>query len=108
LIVNPDGLRNQVEGNILHTLSRALHEEIVFAGARVTSVDWASYPILRFPEVPAVEVALINHPDQPSNGAGEAACAPVAAVLANAVFDATGVRLRHVPFTAARVKAALA
>jgi CO/xanthine dehydrogenase Mo-binding subunit len=108
LIVNPDGLRNQVEGSILHTLSRALHEEIIFAGSRVTSVDWASYPILRFPEVPAVEVALINHPDQPSNGAGEAACAPVAAALANAVFDATGIRLRQVPFTAARVKAALA
>jgi nicotinate dehydrogenase subunit B len=108
LIVNPDGLRNQVEGNILHTLSRTLHEEITFAGSRVTSVDWAGYPILRFPEVPAVEVALIDRPDQPSHGAGEAACTPVAAALANAVFDATGVRLRRVPFTAARVKAALA
>ena len=108
LIVNPDGLRNQVEGNILHTLSRTLHEEIKFDRSRVASVDWASYPILTFPEVPAVEVALINRPDQPSHGAGEAASAPVAAALANAVFDATGVRLRSVPFTPARVKAAFA
>jgi len=96
-----------VEGNILHTLSRALHEEVAFAGSRVTSVDWARYPILRFPEVPVVDVALIDHPDQPSYGAGEAACAPVAAVLGNAVFDATGVRIRTVPFTPARVLAAL-
>ena len=105
--MNPAGLRNQVEGNILHTLSRTLHEEIAFAGSRVTSVDWARYPILRFPEVPAVEVALIDHPDQPPYGAGEAACAPVAAALGNAVFDATGVRLRTAPFNPARVLAAL-
>lgn len=64
--------------------------------------------VLRFPEVPPVEVALIDRPDQPSHGAGEAACTPMAAALANAVFDATGVRLRRVPFTAAHVKAALA
>src|ERR1039457_2381035 len=107
LIINPDGLRNQVESNILHTLSRTLYEEITFAGSRATSVDWATYPILKFPEVPVLEVALVDRPDQPSYGAGEAACTPVAA-LANAVFDATGVRLRQVPFTAARVKAALA
>jgi nicotinate dehydrogenase subunit B len=74
----------------------------------VTSADWAGYPILRFPEVPALEVALIDRPDQPSYGAGEAACAPVAAALGNAVFDATGVRLRNVPFTRDRVRTALA
>ena len=108
LIVNPDGLLNQVEGNILHTLSRTLHEEIAFDRARVTSVDWAAYPILRFPEVPALEVALIDRPDQPSYGAGEAACAPVAAALGNAVFDATGIRLRNVPFTKDRVRTAFA
>jgi len=107
LIVNPDGLRNQVEGNIVQTLSRTLHEEVKFDRSRVTSVDWASYPVLRFPEAPAVEVALINRLDQPSYGAGEAASTPVAAALANAVFDATGVRLRAVPFDAERVKAAL-
>ena len=108
LIVNPDALRNQVEGCIVQTLSRALHEEVTFDRSRVTSVDWVSYPILRFPEAPAVDVILIDRPDQPLVGAGEAATAPVAAALANAVFDATGVRLRTVPFTAERVKAALA
>jgi CO/xanthine dehydrogenase Mo-binding subunit len=106
LIVNPDGLRNQVEGNIVHTLSRTLHEEVTFDHSRVTSVDWASYPVLTFPEAPAIEVALIDHRDQPSYGAGEAASAPVAAALANAIFDATGVRLRTIPFTAARLKSA--
>jgi nicotinate dehydrogenase subunit B len=108
LVVNPDSLKNQIEGCIVQTLSRALHEEVTFDRARVTSVDWASYPILRFPEAPPIEVLLIDRPDQPLMGAGEAATAPVAAALANAVFDATGVRLRTVPFTAERVKAALA
>jgi nicotinate dehydrogenase subunit B len=108
LIVNPDGLRNQVEGCILQTLSRALHEEVKFDRSRVTSLDWSSYPILRFPEVPPVEVTLINRPELPPLGAGEAATAPVAAALANAIFDATGVRLRTVPFTPARVESALA
>jgi CO/xanthine dehydrogenase Mo-binding subunit len=107
-VVNPDGLRNQIEGCIVQTLSRALHEEVTFDRSRVTSIDWASYPILRFPEAPSVEVILIDRPEQPLVGAGEAATAPVAAALANAVFDATGVRLRTVPFTPARVKAALA
>ena len=108
LVVNPDGLRNQVEGCIVQTLSRALHEEVTFDRAKVTSVDWVSYPILRFPEAPAVDVILIDRPNEPLVGAGEAATAPVAAALANAVFDATGVRLRTVPFTPARVKTALA
>ena len=75
---------------------------------RVTTVDWASYPILKFPEVPALEFELIQRLDQPALGVGEAASSPVAAALANAVFDATGVRLRTVPFRADRVKAALA
>ncbi len=108
LVVNPDGLRNQVEGNILQTLSRTLHEEVTFDQSRVTSVDWARYPLLTFPEAPVVQVALIDRPEQPAYGAGEAASAPVAAALANAIFDATGVRLRSVPFTVERVKAALA
>ena len=108
LIVNPDGLRNQVEGCIVQTLSRALHEEVTFDRSHVTSIDWVTYPILRFPETPAVDVILIDRPNEPLVGAGEAATAPVAAALANAVFDATGVRLRTVPFTAERVKAALA
>jgi CO/xanthine dehydrogenase Mo-binding subunit len=108
LIVNPDALRNQIEGCIVQTLSRALHEEVTFDRARVTSVDWATYPVLTFPEVPLIDVILLNRTDQPIMGAGEAATAPVAAALANAVFDATGVRLRTAPFTPERVKAALA
>jgi CO/xanthine dehydrogenase Mo-binding subunit len=107
LIINPDGLRNQIEGSIAQTLSRALHEEVRFDRSRVTSVNWASYPILTFPEVPLIEVALIDRPTLPPFGAGEAATAPVAASLANAIFDATGLRLRSVPFTAARLKGAL-
>jgi CO/xanthine dehydrogenase Mo-binding subunit len=97
LVVNPEALRNQIEGAITQTLSRALHEEVRFDTSRVTSVDWASYPILRFTEAPAIEVILIERRDQPLWGAGEAAAVPVAAALGNAVFDATGVRLRRVP-----------
>jgi nicotinate dehydrogenase subunit B len=107
LVINPDGLRNQIEGSIVQTLSRALHEEVRFDRSRVTSVNWASYPILAFPEVPLIEVALLDRPTLPPFGAGEAATAPVAACLANAIFDATGVRLRSVPFTAVRVRGAL-
>jgi nicotinate dehydrogenase subunit B len=108
LVINPDAVKNQVEGGILQTLSRALYEEAIFDSNRVTSVDWASYPILKFPEVPEVAVELINRPELPPVGAGEAATAPVAAALANAIFDATGVRLREVPMTPERVKQALA
>ena len=108
LVVNPDALRNQIEGGIVQTLSRALHEEVQFDESRVTSVDWSTYPILKFSEAPAVEVILIERREEALWGAGEAATVPVAGALGNAVFDATGVRLRRVPFTAARVKAALA
>ena len=108
LMINPGCVQAQVEGNILQTLSRALHEEIVYDRDRVTTVDWQSYPILTFPEVPAVEVELLQRLDAPPLGAGEAASAPVAAALSNAVFDATGVRLRTVPFRPERVRAALA
>ena len=108
LVVNPDGLRNQVEGCIVQTLSRAMHEEVKFDKSRVTSLNWASYPILKMQEVPQIEVALLDRPMLPPLGAGEASTAPVAAALANAVFDATGVRLRSAPFTPERVKAALA
>ena len=107
LMINPDCVQAQVEGNILQTLSRTLHEEVAWDRDRVTTVDWASYPILTFPEVPRLEFELIQRLDQPPLGVGEAASTPVPAALANAVFDATGVRLRTVPFRAARVKAAL-
>jgi nicotinate dehydrogenase subunit B len=108
LVVNPAALRNQIEGAITQTLSRALYEEVQFDASRVTSVDWASYPILRASEAPSIEVILLDRRDQPLWGAGEAAAVPVAAALGNAIFDATGVRLRRVPFTRERVKAALA
>jgi CO/xanthine dehydrogenase Mo-binding subunit len=106
-IINPDGVRAQVEGSILQTLSRVLLEEVQFDRSHVLSVDWLSYPILRFSDVPNLEIDLVDRPNEPPFGAGEAACAPVGAALANAVYDAVGVRLRTVPFTPERVKAAL-
>jgi len=108
LMINPDAVRAQVEGNILQTLSRTLYEETTFDRSRVTSVDWASYPLLRFPAVPRLEIALIDRRDEPPLGAGEAASSPVPAALANAVFDATGVRLRSVPFTSDKLKSLMA
>jgi nicotinate dehydrogenase subunit B len=107
-IINPDGVRAQIEGNILQTVSRALMEEVKFDRSRVTSVDWASYPIMTFSDMPKLEMDLIDRPTEKPMGAGEAACAPVGAALANAVFDAAGIRLRSVPFTPERVKAELA
>jgi nicotinate dehydrogenase subunit B len=99
LVVNPNALENQIEGAIVQTLSRALHEEVRFDRSRVTSVDWSSYPILTAPETPSIEVILIKRQDQPLWGAGEASTVPVAAALGNAIYDATGVRLRRVPFS---------
>ena len=107
LIINPDAVGAQVEGCILQTLSRTLFEEVTFDRSRVTSTDWASYPILTFPDVPQLDIALMNRRHERPLGAGEAAAAAVAAALGNAVFDAAGVRLRRVPLTPARVKAAL-
>jgi nicotinate dehydrogenase subunit B len=106
-IINPDGVRAQVEGSILQTISRVLMEEVKFDRSRVSSVDWSSYPILRFSDAPKLEIDLLDRPTEPPLGAGEAACAAVGAALANAVYDAAGVRLRTVPFTPERVKAAL-
>jgi CO/xanthine dehydrogenase Mo-binding subunit len=107
-MINPDNVRAQVEGNLLQTLSRTLHEATTFDRSRVTSVDWASYRLLRFTEVPLLDIELIDRRELPPLGAGEASSSPVPAALANAVFDATGARLRTVPFTPERVKAALA
>jgi CO/xanthine dehydrogenase Mo-binding subunit len=107
LMINPDAVRNQVEGNILQGVSRTLLEEVVFDQSGVTSVNWESYPILTYPDVPALEIDLIGSPRDKPLGAGEAALAPVPAAVGNAVFDATGVRLRRVPLTQARVLAAL-
>jgi len=98
LIVNPDGLRNQIEGNVIQAISRTLKESVKFDRSRVTSVDWRGYPILTFAEVPdSIEIELIDHPEAPSVGAGEAATSPIPGAIANAIFDATGKRLREVP-----------
>jgi CO/xanthine dehydrogenase Mo-binding subunit len=105
-VINPDGAINQIEGGIVQTISRTLLEELHFDRTHVTSTDWASYPILRFPEVPRIHVSLINRPEMAVWGAGEMAPTVVPSAISNAVFDATGVRLRSVPFLPAKVKAA--
>jgi nicotinate dehydrogenase subunit B len=105
LIVNPDGVKNQIEGNVIQSLSRALKEEVQFDERRITSVDWPTYPILTFSEVPEIDIVLIDRLDQPALGAGEPATVTTAAAVANAIFDATGIRLRRIPFTPERVRA---
>jgi len=106
-IINPDGLKNQIEGGMIQSASWTLHEAVGFDRNRVTSRDWSGYPILTMPEVPEVEVALIDRPDEKSLGAGEASQGPMAAAIANAFVNATGRRLRDLPFTPERVQAAL-
>jgi nicotinate dehydrogenase subunit B len=106
-IINPDGVRNQVEGNIVQTVSRAMKEQVTFDRSAVTSLDWASYPILTFPEMPEVAIDLIDRPDQKPWGAGEPSAAVVPSAISNAVFDATGARLRSVPFTPDKVQTAM-
>ena len=109
LVINPDGLRNQIEGNVIQSLSRTLYEEVTFDRAHVTSRDWMSYPILRFQDIPdRIDVVMVNNrPEYPSWGAGEPSTCPTAAVISNAVYDAIGVRLRQTPFRPERVKAML-
>jgi len=107
-IINPDGLRNQIEGNVVQTTSRTLLESLRFDRSRVTSVDWKTYPILKFPDVPEVAIDLIDRPAEKPWGAGEPSAAVIPAAIANAIYDATGARLRSVPFSPAKVLAALA
>jgi nicotinate dehydrogenase subunit B len=107
LVVNPNGLRNQIEGNAIQAMSRTLKEAVTFNSSGVTSLDWRSYPIVRFSEVPEVTIALIDRPHEPVLGAGEATTVVIAPAIGNAIYDATGVRLREVPFTPGRVAAAL-
>jgi CO/xanthine dehydrogenase Mo-binding subunit len=107
LIINPKGLELTLEGNVVQAVSRTLFEEVRFDRDRVLSVDWASYPILEIQDAPErIDIVLINRPDVPSSGAGEPATRTVPAAIANAIFDATGVRIRRVPITPERVKAA--
>jgi len=114
LVINPESLRHTVECAMLHSLSRTLHEEVQFDSEKVTSVDWNSHPTLTHADVPEqIQVVLVNgdpnpnRPDLPPYGAGEAACKPMLAAIGNAIYDATGVRLRRIPFRAPRVLSAL-
>jgi CO/xanthine dehydrogenase Mo-binding subunit len=108
-VSNPDGLRNQVEGGALQGISRALREEVTWDDQRVTSVDWTTYRSLTLGyAAPVIETVLVDPPDAPAAGAGETSITVVAAAIGNAFFDATGARMRQLPFTAERVKAALA
>ena len=106
-IINPEGLKSQIEGNVIQTVSRTLIEELKFDRSHVTSLDWESYPILTFPGVPDIVMDLIDRPTERPWGAGEPAAAVIPSAISNAVFDAIGVRLRSVPYTPDKVKAAL-
>ena len=106
-IVNPDAVRNQLEGVIIQSSSWTLKEQVAFDPSGITSVDWDSYPIFRFIDAPEIETVLLNRPGRPYLGIGEGAQGPVPAAISNAVFDAIGIRLRQIPFTPERVKAAL-
>lgn len=107
-VINPDGLRNQVEGGIVQSASWTLFERVTFDRARITSVDWSAYPIMRFAGVPAsIEVEILDQPGAPFLGVAEAAQGPMGAALANAICDATGHRLRDLPLTPERIKAAI-
>jgi len=103
LVVNPDGLKAQIEGGIIQSASWTLKEQVEFSRQARESSDWRSYPIMRFDEVPEVDVILIDRPNEKSLGVGETAQGPTAAAIANAIFHATGKRLRQLPFTRDRL-----
>jgi nicotinate dehydrogenase subunit B len=103
LMINPDGVRHQIQGNVIQSASRALMEQVSFDRAPVTTREWGAYPIMRFPEVPKIDVLMLPRQDQPPLGVGESATVPSAAAIANAIFDATGVRFREPPFTPDRI-----
>jgi CO/xanthine dehydrogenase Mo-binding subunit len=108
-ISNPDGLRNQIEGGALQGTSRALGEEVTWDDQKVTSIDWRTYHSLPLGfDIPKIEIELINRPDEEATGAGETSITVVAGAIGNAIFDATGARIRQIPLTPERVKAALA
>jgi CO/xanthine dehydrogenase Mo-binding subunit len=106
LAINPDGVANQIEGGAIQATSWTLKEAVRFDRARVTTAAWEDYPILKFSEVPAVEVEIVSGPEAPWVGAGEAAQGPTAAAIANAVYDALGARVRDLPITPERIAAA--
>jgi CO/xanthine dehydrogenase Mo-binding subunit len=106
-IVHPEGLSNQIAGALVQSASWTLKEQVTFDAREITSVDWRSYPIMRLPDAPRIEAVLLNRPGLPYLGIGEGAQGPTPAAIANAVYDAVGVRLRRIPFTPERVRAAL-
>ena len=108
MVVNPDGVRHQIEGNVIQSLSRVLKEQVVFNGQGVVDHEWGAYPILSFTEVPPIDVFLLLRQDQPPMGSGESASVPSAAAVSNALFDATATRFREVPFTPERIRTACA
>jgi CO/xanthine dehydrogenase Mo-binding subunit len=107
LVINPDGLKNQVEGGVIQGMSWCMKEQVTFDNSIVTSHDWATYPILTFPEIPEIAVVIVDRPDEPAKGIGEPVTVPISSAIANAIHDAVGVRLREGPFTSKRVLAAL-
>jgi len=106
-VVDLDGVINQIEGGAVQATSWTLKEQVTFERDGITSASWDTYPVLRFSEVPEVRVHVIDRPDQPSRGAGEAAHGPVAAAIANAVHDALGVRVRTLPLSADHIRRAI-
>ncbi|MCX7322398.1 MAG: molybdopterin-dependent oxidoreductase [Hyphomicrobiales bacterium] len=106
-MVNPDGVKHQIHGNVIQSTSRVLKEEVRFSSTGVASLEWGAYPILTFPDVPEIDVLLMPRQDEPPLGAGESASVPSAAAITNAIFDATGVRFRELPLTPEKVRAAL-
>jgi nicotinate dehydrogenase subunit B len=102
-MINPDGVRHQIQGNVIQSTSRALMEEVSFDRRSVTSSEWGAYPIIQFPDIPKIDVLMLPRQDQPPLGVGESASVPSAAAIANAIFDATGVRFREPPFTPERI-----
>jgi len=107
LVINPDGVRHQIHGNVIQSTSRALMEEVSFAPTAVASREWGGYPIITFPDVPKIDVLILPRQDQPPLGVGESVSVPSAAAIANAIFDATGVRFRELPFTPERIREGL-
>jgi nicotinate dehydrogenase subunit B len=107
LMINPDGVRHQIEGNVIQSTSRALMEEVSFSGSSIASREWGAYPIITFPDLPKIDVLMLPRNDQPPLGVGESASVPSAAAIANAIYDATGVRFREPPFTPERILAGL-
>src|SRR5690606_7633535 len=107
MVVNPDGVRHQVQGNVIQTVSRTLKEQVAFDEKGVVDLEWGAYPILNFTEIPPIEVVVVPRQDEPPMGSGESSSVPGPAAISNALFDATGIRFRSAPFTPDKVLSAL-